>query len=282
VTFAVRPRRRDVLARDGLVVHSILGDYARPARTVDANDIDGSYDAVVLACKGYDLAEAMDNITPAMGAGSVILPFLNGLGPYAHLDERFGRNRVLGGVAYIAVEVDERGAIRHQGEGDTVLLGARSPETQAAAQALFDLFKAGPGTRQLAADIAQALWDKWTMLASGAALTCLMRGTIGQILDTAAGRALAGRAIAECEAVAAAAGHAVQDASARRTRSLLLAPSSPWMASMARDMARGAVRIEDEEIIGDMARLAQRHGVDAPLLGAAHCHLQVYAAQTYA
>jgi 2-dehydropantoate 2-reductase len=279
VSFAVRPRRRAALARDGLVVHSMLGGFSAPVRSVDTRAIDGAYDAVLLACKGYDLVEAMDDIAPAIGPGSVVLPFLNGLGAYGLLDQRFGRARVLGGVAYIAAQVAADGSIEQLGTGDTVLVGARSSEAEGPARALFALLQAGPGTRVYAPDIVQALWDKWSMLSSGAVLTCLMRGTIGQILATAAGPALAQRAIAECEAVAAADGFPILGEGAARTRKLLLDPASGWMASMMRDIAQGATRIEHEAIIGDMARLAQRHGIDAPLLDAAYCHLALYAAQ---
>jgi 2-dehydropantoate 2-reductase len=272
----VQARRRATLVRGGLAVHSTLGDFAAAVRTVDAARIDGPYDAVVLACKGYDLAAALDDIAPAVGPETVVLPFLNGLGPYAQLDARFGRARVLGGVAYIAVQLDADGAVHHQGTGDTVLIGARDPAAQGGARALFDLFTAGPGTRGFASGIGQALWDKWAMLASGALVTCLMRGTIADILATVPGRTLIERAIAECSAVAAQAGYPIEGEGAARIARLLLDPVSLWMASMMRDIARGAHRIEGEEIIGDMARLAHRHGIDAPLLDAAHCHMQVY------
>ena len=281
VTFAVRPRRREVLARDGLVVHSTLGDFRRQVDTVDAKTIDAPYDVVLLACKGYDLMEAMNDIAPALEPDGVVLPFLNGLGVYSLLDQHFGRARVLGGVAYIATQMDVDGAIRHMGAGYTVLVGARSEDGRAhdAARALYALFQASRGTRVLAPDIVQALWDKWAMLATGAALTCLMRGSIAQIHATASGAALVERAIAEAEAVAAEDGYPIQDEGAARVRTLLHDPASPWMASMARDIAQGAPRIEHEEIVGDLLRLGQRHGIDMPLMAAAYCHLQVYAAQ---
>jgi 2-dehydropantoate 2-reductase len=279
VTFAVRPGRRAALEKDGLVVHSALGDFSAPVRTVASGAVDGRYDATLLACKGYDLDAALDDIAPAIGPGSVVLPLLNGLGPYAAFDARFGRARVLGGVAYIATQLGPDGAIRHLGASDTLLVGARAAGAEAPARALAELFAATPGARTCSADIEQALWDKWTMLAAGALLTCLMRGTVAQILATASGRALVGRAIAECEAVAAAEGYPVAGEGAARTRALLSEPASGWMASMMRDIAAHAARIEHEQIVGDMARLARRHVIDTPLLDAAYCHLQVYAGQ---
>jgi 2-dehydropantoate 2-reductase len=281
VTFAVRPPRRAALARDGLVLHSALGDFKRRVDTVDAHAINGPYDAVLLACKGYDLMEAMDDIAPAVGPDSVILPFLNGLGVYTLLDRRFGRERVLGGVAYIATQMEPDGAIRHLGTGDTVLVGARGNDAKAldAARALHALLGASEGTRVLAPDIVQSLWDKWTMLAAGAALTCLLRGSIAQIHAATGGAALVERAIDEAEQVAAADGYPIRGEGAARIRTLLLDPASPWMASMARDIARGAPRIEHEQIVGDLVRLAQGHGIATPLFDAAYAHLQIYAAQ---
>jgi 2-dehydropantoate 2-reductase len=281
LTFAVRPRRREILARDGLVVHSALGDVRQPVRTVDAKAIDTVYDAVLLTCKGYDLMEALDDIAPAVGPDTVVLPFLNGLGAYGVLDRHFGRARVLGGVAYIATQMDGEGAIHHMGAGDTVLVGARSADIKAedAARRLVSLLQSSQGTRVLAPDIAQALWDKWAMLATGAALTCLMRGSIAQIHATTLGGTLVERAIAEAEAIASEDGYPVQGDSAARIHTLLLDPASNWQASMARDIAQNAPRIEHEEILGDLVRLGRRHGVATPLLDAAYCHLQVYAAQ---
>lgn len=158
------------------------------------------YDAVLLDCKGYDLIDAMGDIAPAIGPDSVVLPFLNGLGAYSLLDQRFGRARVLGGVAYIAVQMDADGAIRHLGPGDIVLAGARSGATGGVAQALFALLQAGPGTRTWTPDIVQALWDKWPP-------PMAFRFA-----------AKAQRAAATCCSIR---------------------PSS-WMASMMRDIARGA------------------------------------------
>ncbi len=147
VTFAVRAARRSALKRDGLLVRSPLGDFARQVRAIDADRIDARYDAVILACKGYDLAQAMDDIAPAMGLDSVLLPFLNGLGAYHQLDRRFGRARVLGGVAYIAVQIDQQGAITQLGGADTVLLGARDRLAAEPARELFALFDAASGAR---------------------------------------------------------------------------------------------------------------------------------------
>jgi 2-dehydropantoate 2-reductase len=49
VTFMVRPRRAEQLARDGLRVVSPHGDFSVPAATVLAGDLGDPFDLVLLA-----------------------------------------------------------------------------------------------------------------------------------------------------------------------------------------------------------------------------------------
>jgi len=112
VTFLVRPGRAARLAADGLVVRSELGEFPQPVRCVDDAGVrasDVAYDLVLLACKGYDLASAMEAIAPAIGPRTRILPFLNGVSVYERLDARFGRAHVMGGVSQIATMLDSDG-----------------------------------------------------------------------------------------------------------------------------------------------------------------------------
>ena len=59
-----------------------------------------------------------------------------------------------------------------------------------------------------------------------------------------------------------------------RTVARLVAGDVALTASMLRDLQSG-LRTEHEHVLGELLRRAQQHGVDAPVLAAAHCHLQV-------
>ncbi|WP_423195266.1 MULTISPECIES: ketopantoate reductase family protein [unclassified Cupriavidus] len=279
VTFLVRPGRAAALEKDGLVVNSELGAFRRPVLCIDRAGVQPDYDLVLLACKGYDLDAAMDAIAPALGADTCILPFLNGMSVYARLDARFGRAHVMGGVSQIATMLDGDGAIAHYGTLDTVIVGAREAAQQATAEAFHALIRQTPGTRSLSDDIEQALWNKWVMIATGALMTCLMRGTVGEIARTQDGKTLMRRAMAEAFAVAAAEGHPIPAAVIAQLETRLLDENLDWMASMARDIANRAPRLEADDIVGDLVRRATAFGQDAPIAQAAYCHLQVYEAQ---
>ena len=279
VTFLVRPQRAALLATHGLVVHSELGHFHAPVHTVTQDAVKPDYDVIIVTCKGYDLDQAIEAITPAVGQATAILPFLNGLGAYDRLDQRFGQDRVLGGIAYIATILAENGAIRHMGTNDVVITGARTALLQERALALHALLAASPGARTFSNNITQALWDKWVMIAAGALMTCLMRGTVADIMAAPGGRSLMQRAIAECRSVAAAEEFDLAPETIQRMEKLLLDEQSSWAASMMRDITQDIARLESDDILGNMAERAEKHDLDVPLLRAAYCQLQVYQAQ---
>ena len=82
VTFLVRPGRAAVLRERGLRLAGLDDDVFTP-RTVTAAELDGRYDVVLLAVKALALEQAMADLAPAVGPGTVIVPFLNGM---AHVD----------------------------------------------------------------------------------------------------------------------------------------------------------------------------------------------------
>ncbi len=278
VTFLTRHARAEALAQHGLRVRSQLGEVNLAVRTVVAGQVKREYDLVLLACKAYDLESAVAALEPALHPEGVILPFLNGLSVYDRLDARFGRDRVLGGVAYIATSLMPSGEIVHQGAADSLVVGSRSQRGVPIASEFYEYIARTPGQRRISPTIEQELWSKWVMIASGALMTCLMRGTVGNILGTNDGRTLMQQAMRECSDVAKFSGFELSNESIQAMHDRLLDATSSWAASMMRDIAQGAPRIEADDIVGDMVRRATTVGCDAPLTSAAYCHLQVYEA----
>lgn len=279
VTFLVRPRRAEVLARDGLVVHSRGEILQRKVAAVLAEEVRGAWDLVFLTCKAFDLDSAMDAIAPAVGAGTAVLPILNGMAHFDSLDARFGADRVLGGVCYIATMLAPDGSIRHTSPNDAILFGDRAGRPSRRAD---DLAKAFAGTKVNATattDIVQALWEKWAMIAAGAGLTSLMRGTVGEIMATRTGLATAEGIMAETRGIVTALGHAPRQPSVDQVTKQLTDPASRWAASMMRDIEQNVPRLEVDHIIGDLIRRGAEAGVAAPLLGAVNAQLQIYNAR---
>lgn len=285
VTFLVRPARAARMAKDGLRVKSRAGDIARPVRLVTQDALKPGWDLVIFTAKAYDLAGAMDAIAPAVTGDCLVLPLLNGMSHLAALDARFGRERVLGGVAHIASTLAADGGIVHLGDFHKITFGVRRGQPDAAARtslaacrALQALFEKTPVDVSFAEAIEQAMWDKWVMLASIAGMTCLMRASIGDIMATTAGERLMLALVDECASVARAEGYAVSDAQLTAHRRMLTQKGSAATASMMRDTENGGPT-EADHVLGEMLALAGQHGLAAPMLEIAYTHLEAHAAR---
>ena len=272
-TFLVRPRRAAQLAADGLVVRSPLGDSVQRVQAVGAEAPGGPYDAVLLSCKAFDLDDAIASFAPAVGPGTAVVPMLNGMRHLDVLAARFGPGAVMGGQCQIAATLDADGTVRHLGPLQALSLGELDGTLSPRAEALGAALKDANG--RASATIRQDMWEKWVFLASLAALTCLMRAAVGDVV-AAGGTAVAQGLFDEAAAVATAAGFPPRAAFIGRMRGVIAQPGSTFTASMLRDIEAGN-RIEADQIVGDLVARGPADGM--PLFRLALVALKAYEAR---
>jgi 2-dehydropantoate 2-reductase len=283
VTFLVRPRRAEVLARDGLRIRSKAGgDLKLSPGCVVAGQVKPDFDVVLFTAKAYDLPSAIDAIAPAMAGRAVVLPLLNGMSHLDALAARFGAAKVLGGVAYIASTLAPDGEIQHLNEFHRIVFGPRAASQKAVCDAFSAALQGMPvpvkfDWKQLD-NIEQAMWDKWVLLATLAGMTCLMRATVGDIVAAEAGEKLMLALLAENAAVAKAEGYATPEGVMSNYRSMLTQKGSTFTASMLRDVESGG-RAEGDHILGALLARARKHRIATPVLEMAATHLEAYAAR---
>ena len=275
VTFLVRPARAKNLIANGLHVSSALGDvHAVPSVVTSIEDPSHTFDVIILSCKAYDLNSALESISPAIGANSVVLPLLNGVAHLDTLDARFGRERVLGGVAQIAVTLAPSGEIRHLNRMHRLSIGSRCMPVPKQIYLMADLLSTSIDFF-LSDHIEQDMWDKFIFLTTLAGATCTMRANLGEILSTVAGEAFIVGLLDECESVALANHRTPNPDQLLVYRNQLTKRGSGLTASMLRDIERGGPT-EADHIIGDMVLRADVSGIRVPLLKLAYSHLQAY------
>src|SRR6185369_6570679 len=191
VTFLVRERRAGQLRARGIVVKSPHGDFAVPARAVVRAGDAGP----------YDLDSAIESIAPAVGASTCLLPLLNGVAHVDRLAAAFGAARVAAGACAIPATLAADGEIVHLGTFHSIVFGrlaATAADAQPKLEALRDLYAKTPVPVEIASDMMTALWEKFVGLATLAAMTCLMRAPIGDIVSTDDGEALVAEAFEAC------------------------------------------------------------------------------------
>ena len=279
VTFLVRPRRAGELHDAGLVIKSPNGDVTlKNPPTVQADSLTEKFDAILLSCKAFDLDDAIQSFAPAVGPRTAIIPMLNGMLHLDVLDEKFGRERVLGGLCAIAVTLNDRREVVQLAPMQSLNFGERDGSLSKRVQAIAEAMASGNFGSVASEHIVQEMWEKWVFLASLAASTSLMRATVGNILASPGGKDFILGIVDECSAVAAAEGHAPRAPFVERTRGMLTAEGSQLTASMFRDIKIGAP-VEADHVIGDLVARGDAANVPVQRLRTAYTHLKAYEKQ---
>ena len=274
VTFLVRPRRAEQLARIGLVIKSQYGDYHHPSPpTLLAENVREAFDVVLLSCKAYDLDDAMNSIEPAVGPNTVILPTLNGMRHMDALLDRFGERALVGGLCFIASTMDDDGRILQLNPNHTIVFGERDGRRSARIEAIAAELAHGAFEARLSDAIMQEMWEKWVFIATGAAITSLMRSTVGDI-TAAGGTPLVHALVTECAAIAARAGFPPSADCIERAKTTFTTPGSTLTASMYRDIERGG-RTEGQHLLGDLLRRGENPEA-YPVLRTANIHVATH------
>ena len=276
VTFLVRDERRKILSEQGLRIDSPFGDAQLAVKTVVAPEIIPVFDAVILTCKAYDLDAAIAAIAPAVAPTGYVLPFLNGIAHIDVLNEKFGPHRVLGGTAKIQATIMPNGAIRQFNDWRALTFGEQSGEMTERVRALAALFETAKGVEVFAVtDIVQRMWEKLVHLSTAAAMTCLMRANVGEIVRTPHGRELFLDQLRCGAAIAAASGHAPRAAFMKSWEETFSQPDSQYSTSMLRDIERGG-QTEVEHILGFMLDKAKEAQIPCNTLLLAYTNVMAF------
>ncbi|MBM2765030.1 2-dehydropantoate 2-reductase [Burkholderia anthina] len=279
VTFLVRPGRAKELTSGGLRIHSPHGDvfFSSPP-IVLANDLTEKFDVILLSCKSYDLIDAIQSFTPAVGPQTLIIPLLNGMKHLEMLDEKFGRERVLGGLCTIHTTLNEEREVVQLQPIQSLTFGDRGNNQPELLRSVDRLIGSGNFNGSISETIEQDMWEKWIFITPLAAATCLMRASTDLILSAPGGRDFIATLIEECKSIATAYGHEPRDQFVEQRLSLLTADGSPLTSSMFRDIQAG-FRVEADNLIGDLVTRAAAKAIPVPLLRVAYTHLKAYEAQ---
>jgi 2-dehydropantoate 2-reductase len=279
VTFLVRPRRASELASAGLVIKSPNGDVTlHNPPTVQADALKDKFDVVLLSCKAFDLDDAINSFAAAVGPNTAIIPMLNGMKHLDILDDKFGKERVLGGLCAIAATLNEKREVVQLQPMQSINYGERDGKLSDRVKAIDEAFKSGINGATASQNIMQDMWEKWVFLSSLAASTSLMRTSVGNILAAPGGRDFLLGMLDETSAIAAASGYAPGGPFFERVKGNLTTEGSPMTASMFRDVKAG-LPVEADHVIGDLIARADAAKVPVPKLRIAYTHLKAYEKQ---
>ena len=278
VTFLAHPGTRRRLAAEGVRVRHPDGAItATPVTVVTNDDLDQPFDIVVLAVRSSAVKAAIEDVLPAIGPATQVLPIVNGMAHLAELTAAFTERHVLGGTARLATSLRPDGVIDEVQPGIHLEIGRLDGHRTDIVAGVADELSVAGTTVTIADDIVAAMWNKFAFITATAVLTCLLGDVIGPIAAAPGGAEVAQQILAEVDTVAAAEGRPMTTDARKALRTMLTDPTSRFAPSMFRDLRAG--RPVEAAVLTDLAQRARRHLLATPLLDATLVALELRAAE---
>jgi len=281
VVFAVRAQTARALAARGLEIQGPRGNWqVKNIKTVDDPAVEPGRFEIALSCvKLYDAESSARAWAVQLKQCSAVISLQNGVDGQQRIAAGCGVDAVYGGLVYVAAKRQAPGRIAYLSDMSSIVFGGPGAMQDASLErferCINALSKNTPFDATRVEDIVSAQWQKFTALATNAALTCLTRCPAGIVYHDADLIALAKQSIAEIVEVGIACGAKFPPDHREKTLALLQSFPPDMVASMHHDLMAGKP-LELDGICGTVVRMGRVHGIPTPFHAMSYACLKPY------
>jgi len=257
VTLIGRAAHVEAIHRNGLHLQTqTFDEHIKLSASTHASAIAGAQ--LVLCCvKSFDTESMGAAMKPYLADDAQVLTLQNGVDNA----ERLGRviaQPVAAAVVYVAVEMAGPGFVKHHGRGELVI----EPMGDDRDHDIASMLMAAGIPATISPNVQGALWAKLIVNCAYNALSAITRLPYGRLVESAQMRAVIHDAVAECRAVAHAAGIALPEDIGRAVQRI--ADTMPEQySSTAQDLMRGK-RTEIDYLNGLIVQRGEAAGIATP------------------
>lgn len=183
IYFISRGKNLETIRQNGLRIQTKEGvTEAHPVLATDRPEQIDVVDYLFCTTKSYDLEENIAQLSPLIGANTVLIPLLNGADITARLRRILPHNAVWYGCVYIGARLTAPGLVTKFTDRSRLWFG--DPEgDRAKQQALLRLLTDAGIDALNPEDMVTRIWQKFFLISIGATLTSYYNQSIGEILE---------------------------------------------------------------------------------------------------
>ena len=262
VSFIARGAHLEAMQRHGLSIESSDGNFQiRDAVFTADPTVVGVVDMLLFCVKSYDTIEAAKTIAPLIGPRTQILALQNGVDNADKIAQIVGNKSPLAGVVYIGAQLLRPGIIKHSA-GGRIVFGELDGEVRETTRSVAQALSVAKIPCEISAEIRKAQWRKLLWNAPFCAISCIIRGTVKDIIESDSLRQLAIDCMLEVREAAAAQGIDLEpgllDETLQFSKSL-----GDFKPSMLQDLEAGKP-LECEAFNGIVVDILRQAGKAAP------------------
>ncbi len=264
VTFIARGEHLNVIRNKGLKVISESGDFTiNPVNATDELKQVRDHELIILGVKAWQVKEIVKSIKYHIGEDTVVMPLQNGVMAIEEISEDISRNNILGGLCRIISKIESPGVIHHIGVEPTIIFGELNNRKTDRAVRILDVFNRAGITAFIAIDIWSELWKKFIAICVSG-LLAICRSSYGVVRENQGTRRLMEELLTEINKLALKEGISLDENIIERMMRFIDTLPYDSTSSLSRDVIEGRPS-EIEYQNGTVVRLAEKHGIDAPV-----------------
>jgi len=252
----------DNVEADGVVLRDATGERSVRVRATDDASGIGPVDAAIVFTKGYHTESALALAAPLIGPDTVVASLQNGWGNGDVIARTVSAERIVVGVSYNSGLLVGPGRVAHTNVGPTVI-GPFEGSEMAGASLNHGLLVAAGFEVEATPEIRFRTWRKLILNTATLPTAALTRLKVGPMRDEPA-FSLVSAIARETMEIGAALGFSFDEAAEIATIRHVLDGNAEGKASMLQDFEAGR-RSEIDTVNGAVVRIADEHGVPAPL-----------------
>ena len=277
VTLVARKAHLRAVRERGLTLKSqLFGEFTVRTEATDDPDAVGAVDLVLFCVKAYDLEEAARQCRGLVRPGTAVIPVQNGIDVVAQLEGIFGEGRILGGLTYVAGQIEAPGVVVQRGTANALIFGQLEGGVSSRVEGIRDFFQAHGMPAELRDDIRLKLWEKFTVICATGGVLAAARLPFGGVFACAETGALMRGVMMEVAALARASGVEMEEGTAGQLFDFLQEKMDPEAKSSQLADLEGGRRLELESLNGAAVRLGEKLGVPTPLNRTLYAVLKPY------
>lgn len=275
VTFVTRGESLRKVAKEGLFVKSIAGDFTQTPKHFDAVDSanlgliakNDMADVILLCCKTWQSVPCLKICEPYIQSTTVVLPLQNGVTGLAALQKelkRIKRGKLIAGLCNIVAKKTAPNHIHHFAAPAYIAFGEidnKKTKDVLAMQKVFDKCVGMKG--KLAQDIHSIIWEKFAFISTTSALCAVSGLTQDQMMEIPEVKENWIAGMQEVIACARKQGIEYKEEWLNHRIELLIAATGAT-TSMSRDILSGKPS-ELNELTGAVCKIGKKLGVPTPV-----------------
>lgn len=264
VSLIARGEHLESMKESGLGVKSeVHEDFQISVNATDDPKEIGTVDLVVVTVKAYDTEEAAELIEPLVGENTMILSLQNGIKNEEILAEIHGKDKVVGGVAYILSRIEEPGIIHHESLG-RIEIGEMDGKITERLDDIKDVFENSGVGCEISTNIKKVLWRKLAFNCALNAITALTENSLDVILEIEGSAQIFQAAIREAVKVGAATGVDMDDDEIVNDLMDVAEEAGPMKSSMLYDRNKGK-KLEIDPLNGKVIEMGDDLNIETPV-----------------